>query len=263
MSVDEGSLLAVERQHIILNFLLRDGVVRNNMLKEVLGVSVATIRADLRELESTGACEIVWGGAVAKNLPNVGRRPHPEGHLDTAQEAKQRIGARAAQLVEAGQTLIIDAGSTTVELVHHLPVDIQDLRIVTSSLNIGVAAAQHPTIELIMTGGILRHLTRSLIGIQVQNALHSINADWTFLAAGGFSIEQGISTSNALEAEVKKTMLERAEKVVVLADSSKFGRVLSMGIAPLSAIDVLITDVNLSDRAASEIEAQGVDILRV
>ncbi len=260
---EEGVLLAVERQKIIRDILEREGVVRNAELKQILQVSTVTIRADLRELESAGICEVIWGGAVYRQ-PIVEAEPllltrRSKLNLD----AKQRIGARAAQLIENGQTIIVDAGSTTVELVRHLPQDLEYLRIVTQALNIAAAAVQFPQIELVMTGGVLRNLTFSLIGPQAIRSLEMFNADWTFLASGGFTIESGVTTSNILEAELKKTMIARAQRVALIADHTKFGIALSLTIAPLTEIDVLITDNELSDSAARQIESSGVEVIRV
>ncbi len=259
----ESGLLAVERQRIILEILEREGVVRNNELKDLLSVSTATIRSDLRELEKAGVCEIVWGGAVSKRFPvgDYGSRLQERSKLHP--EAKRRIGARAAQLVEVGQTIIVDAGTTTVELVHHLSRDLEYLRIVTPALNVAAAAAQFPNVELFMTGGVLRHLTRSLIGPQVLRALELFNADWVFLASGGFSIEHGVTTSNMLEVEVKRTMVQRAARVALMADSSKFGQVRSLTVIPMSEVNVLITDTNLGDKETAALEELGVQVLRV
>src|SRR5215470_12925223 len=182
MPAYKGTLLAVERQRIILETLDREGAVRNAELKELLNVSMATIRSDLRELETAGVCEVIWGGAVSKRRLASDSESFLAERSKLHPDAKRRIGARAAQLVEVGQTLIIDAGSTTVELVHHLPRDWDYLRIVTYALNVATIAAQFPYIELVMTGGILRHLTRSLIGPQVLRAIENVNADWVFLA---------------------------------------------------------------------------------
>ncbi len=260
---DEGALLAVERQKIIRETLEREGVVRNAELKQILHVSTVTIRADLRELENAGICEIIWGGAVYKQ-PVVEAEPlllTKRSKLNI--DAKQRIGARAAQLIESGQTIIVDAGSTTVELVRHLPHDLEYLRIVTQALNIAAAAVQFPQVELVMTGGVLRNLTFSLIGPQVMRSLEMFNADWLFLASGGFTLERGITTSNILEAELKKTMIERAQRVALIADHTKFGNALSLTVTPLSGINVLITDSGLSDEDARQIESAGVEVIRV
>ena len=260
---EEGALLAVERQKMIREILEREGVVRNAELKQILQVSTVTIRSDLRELENSGVCEIIWGGAVFKQ-PVVEAEPLLLTKRSKMNQAeKQRIGARAALLIEAGQTIIVDAGSTTVELVRHLPNDLDYLRIVTQALNIAAAAVQFPQVELVMTGGVLRNLTYSLIGPQVIRALEMFNADWTFLASGGFTLERGVTTSNILEAELKKTMIERAQRVALLADHTKFGNALSLTVTPLAGIDVLVTDSGLSDEAVAQIVSLGVEVIRV
>jgi DeoR family transcriptional regulator, fructose operon transcriptional repressor len=262
MPSDDGTLLAVERQRIILAILEREGVVRNAELKELLNVSLVTIRSDLRELESQGECEIIWGGAVSK-------RPSPERELVLNQRSqlnpdiKKRIGERAAQLVEIGQTIMVDAGTTTVEMVRHLPRDLDYLRIVTPALNIAAAAAYFPNIELVMTGGVLRNLTHSLVGPQAIRTLELVNADTAFLATGGFSLDRGITTSNYLEVEVKRTMVHQSNRVVVMADSTKFGKVLSLSVTPMHEIDILITDFGVSDSDAQAIERRGVQVIRI
>lgn len=259
----ESSPLAVERQRIIHEILEREGAVRNTELKELLNVSVVTVRADLRELEKAGVCEIIWGGAVYKGPTVSDHESLLSERSRLNPEAKRRIGACAAQIVEAGQTIIVDAGSTTVELVHHLPRDLEYLRIVTPALNVAAAAAQFPKVELVMTGGILRHLTRSLVGPQAIRSLEMFNADWTFLASGGFSIEHGVTTSNMLEIEVKRTMVQRASRLALLADSSKYGKVRSLTVVPLAQVDMLITDNGMDEADAQALEKLGIEVLRV
>jgi DeoR family fructose operon transcriptional repressor len=266
MFTDDSVLLAAERQKIIREILEREGAVRNAELKELLQVSAVTIRSDLRELESAGICKIVWGGAVYIARSTT----YPGGDtLQLAQrtnlnsEAKQRIGKRAAQLIEVGQTIIVDAGSTTVELVRHLSDELDYLRIVTPALNVANAALQFPQIEVVMTGGVLRNLTHSLIGPQTMRALDMINADLAFIASGGFSLERGITTGNTLEVDVKRTMIQRANRSVLLADSSKWGRVLSLVVVPINEIDVLVTDTNFPDDATEMLTQLGIEVLRV
>jgi DeoR/GlpR family transcriptional regulator of sugar metabolism len=260
---EDNTFLAIQRQRIIREILEREGVVRNAELKQILKVSAVTIRADLRELESAGLCEIIWGGALYRPVPIPDQllTLAERAHLNTS--LKRRIGVRAAQFVEAGQTLLVDAGSTTAELINCLPPAMEYLRIVTAALNIAAAAAQFPYVELVMTGGVLRPLTRSLIGPQVLRALALINADIAFVGATGFDAEHGLTTSNILEVEVKRTMMEQASRVIVMADSSKCGTVLSLTVAPFSAVDTLITDTGLHDADAEAIEQTGVTVIRV
>ncbi|MEZ4670037.1 MAG: DeoR/GlpR family DNA-binding transcription regulator [Anaerolineae bacterium] len=263
MFTEDSNLLAVERQRIIREILEREGVVRNAELKQLLQVSAVTIRSDLRELENAGICQTIWGGAVYIK-PIVAREtPHIATRSSLNPEAKQRIGARAAQLIEVGQTIIVDAGTTTVELIHSLPRDLDYLRIVTPALNVADAATQFPQVELVMTGGILRNLTHSLIGPQVMLSLEMFNADWAFIASGGYSPEHGITTGNMLEVEVKRTMIRRASRVALLADSSKCGTVMSLNVAPMAEIDILITDTDLSDSHLEAFTQLGVEVLRV
>lgn len=259
----ESNLLAVERQRMILELLERDGLCRTNQLKDILKVSAATIRSDLRELEKNGQCEIVWGGAVAKSMPIEDRETllHQRTQLHAAE--KKRIGQAAAQLVEVGQTIIVDAGSTTVELVAHLSRDLDFLRIVTPALNVASLAAQFPNVELVMTGGVMRHLTRMLIGPAAISTLKAFNADLVFLAAGGFSLEHGLTNSNIFEVEVKRAIAGQGERIVFMADSSKFNEVRPITIIPLHRVDLLITDTSLSDEVTQRIEDEGVEVLRV
>ncbi len=259
---DENTLLAVERHQIIREILEREGVVRNAELKQILQVSTVTIRADLRELESAGICEIIWGGAVFKRPVTEAEPLLLTKRSKLNQEEKRRIGARAAQLIEAGQTIFVDAGSTTVELVRHLPPDLDYLRIVTPALNIAAAAVQFPQVELVMTGGVLRNLTYSLIGPQVMRSLEMFNADWAFIATGGYTVDHGVTTSNILEMEVKKTMTERAQRIALLADHTKFGNALSLTVATLDQINVLVTDTGLNEQQAQQITAHGIEVIR-
>lgn len=263
MIPEDNSLLAFERQRRIQQMLEREGVVRTAELKQILQVSAVTIRADLRELESAGLCQMIWGGAVyIKPLVNKDTAPLAERSILNP-EAKRRIGMRAAQLLEVGQTVILDAGTTTIELVRSLSHELDYLRVVTPALNVAAAATQFPQVELVVTGGILRNLTHSLIGPQVIESLDRFNADWAFIASGGYSPENGVTTGNILEVEVKQTIIKRAARVVLLADSTKCGTVLSLNVAPMSAIDMLISDTNLSDEYAEAFTQQGVEVIRV
>ncbi len=177
-------------------------------------------------------------------------------------KSKECIGARAAEMIEVGQTIFLDAGSTTVEIVNHLPRDLDYLRVITPALNVAMATTHYPYIELVMPGGVLRNLTRSLVGSQTLRSIEMFNADLLFLATSGFDLKHGVTTGNMMEVEVKRTMVQHAARVVLVADGSKFGQVNSLNVAPLSAIDVLITDDQISDRDVQAIKAAGVTVIR-
>ncbi len=261
-TVDNSNLLAVERRRIVRELLQREGAVRSIQLQELLNVSLMTVRADLRELEKAGECKLVWGGAVSVTPLSEAR----DGMVQRSRfnsEAKARIGAKAAEFVEAGQTIIVDAGTTALELIHHIPTTLDSLRIVTPSLNIAVATTRCPQFEVIVPGGTIRPLTLSLVGPQTIIDLELINADLTFLSASAFSLEHGVTTSDAQDVYVKKAMIRQGQRVILLADSSKFGRVNPMNVGALGDIDLLISDENLSDTVTDAITALGVEVIRV
>ncbi|MFN8371258.1 MAG: DeoR/GlpR family DNA-binding transcription regulator [Anaerolineae bacterium] len=255
-------LFSSERQKRILEILEREGVVRNVELRELLKVSAGTIRADLRELENQGVLEIVHGGAVAKRSIEDRKLLIDERMVQNA-DAKKRIGARAAQFAESGQTLIVDSGTTTLEFINQLSLELDYLQIVTHGLYIAVAAARHTNVELLMPGGVVRNSTLTLVGPQVLHFFDVINAQYTFLATTGFSIESGITAANLLEAEVKRKIVQRGRKVVLLADSSKHGKHQALTVVPMKEIDVLITDKQFDDSAVKQFTAIGIEVIRV
>lgn len=254
--------LPSERQKLILEILEREGIVRNAELRELLKVSPGTIRADLRELETQGVLEIVHGGAVARRSASDRKLLIDERMTQNA-DIKKRIGGRAAQFVESGQTVIVDSGTTTLEFVNQLSLDLDYLQIVTHGLYIAVAAARHANVELLMPGGVVRNSTLTLVGPQVLHFFEVINAHYTFLATTGFSLESGITAANLLEAEVKRKIIQRAKKVVLLADSSKYGKHQALTVVPMDSIDILITDKNFDDAAVDSLQSLGIEVLRV
>lgn len=260
--IQDNSLLAIERRRRIGDILQREGSVRTAELTKLLKVSAVTIRSDLSELQKIGECEMIWGGAISK-IPPFDQESLLRRRTELNRESKQRIGKKAADFIEVGQTIFIDAGTTTVEIVNHLPPKLEYLRIVTPALNVAIATTYYAYTELVMPGGVLRHLTRSLIGAQTIRSFEMFNADLLFLASGGFNIENGVTTGNILEVEVKRTMVKQAKKVILTADGSKYGHSLSLNVAPITAVDVLISDNQLSDAATQKLQAKGLDVIRV
>lgn len=255
-------LLAAQRQNLILEILDREGAVRTSELRELLKTSLVTVRADLRELEEQGMLEITRGGAISI-------RPAREGELVVTERSqlhidnKSRIGRYAAELVKDGQTIVIDAGTTTIEIINHLSRTLEYVKIVTPALNIATAASQLANVEVVVLGGIVRPLTQSMIGSPPLQALSFINADITFIASGGVTCERGVTTSNLMEAEIKRAMTQCAAKVVLVADSSKFGTRLSFTVAPIVDVNMIVTDDGLTDEIMREFESAGPQVIRV
>jgi DeoR family transcriptional regulator of aga operon len=261
MAEKDIPVLAVERQEFILNLLRENSIVRNTELRDLLGVSIVTVRADIKELEAKGLCKAIWGGAVTEQYQVANADYDLNKREYVNREAKRRIGARAAKLVESGHTIVVDAGTTTVELVNNLPPDLTYLRLVTNALNIASAAHRFDYIDLLVTGGSLKRPTYSLTGLQAIKVFESINSDYVFLATEGITVEHGLTSSYISDVEVKQAMIQAASTVVVLADSSKFGRVMPLKMAPLEKIDVIITDQGLSESARLSLEKEGVELI--
>lgn len=255
-------LLSSERHTRILELLEQQGVVRHAELRSLLNVSAGTIRTDLRDLDSQGLLEVVHGGAVTRRWSEDSKLLIDE-RVKQHSDAKRRIGARAAQLVQSGHTIIVDSGSTTVEVVNALSPSVGALQIVTHGLNIAVAASRLPRAEILMPGGIVRSMTLNLIGPQVSTFMDRVHADLVFLATNGFSPEEGLTTTNLLEADIKRVIVERGQKVVLMADSSKYGKRQSLNVIPMTGIDILITDTQLSDSVTAQIEAMNIEVWRV
>jgi DeoR/GlpR family transcriptional regulator of sugar metabolism len=231
--------------------------VRVTDLRAELGVSVATIRRDLDELEQVGALRRVHGGAVA-----VDERP-VEAVFETKavvnREAKQRIAARAAAMLEPGETAYLDGGSTCLELARAL-IDRDDLTIVTNSLPALTELAGHGP-RLIATGGELRSLSLALVGPLTRPLLEQLHVDRAFLGTFGLSLDAGLTTSDPSEAFTKELVLSRARQVVLLADASKLGTRSFAHAGRLDQIDILITDANPDATARSVLEDAGITII--
>ena len=256
------SLLPSERQRRILETLEQKGIVRNSELTQMLNVTAGTIRADLRELQQKGLLEIVHGGAVTRrSFHDV--KLQIDDRLKLHADKKQRIGTSAASFLENDQTLIIDSGTTTIEVIHHIPPEINYLQVVTHDLRIALAAAHLPNVEVLMPGGMVRSLNFALVGPQTTSFLDTINANVAILATNGVSAEYGVTNANLLDVAVKRKIADRAETVIVVTDSSKYGKHQAHTVRMLDEIDILITDTELDDDATQQIESFGVKVVRV
>jgi DeoR/GlpR family transcriptional regulator of sugar metabolism len=225
-----------------------------------LNVSEMTIRRDLAALERKGLLRRVYGGAVSSR----GRSYEPPFILRSAAhiEEKKRIGKAAAELIHNGDSVMLDVGTTTLEVAHHLA-DHHNLTIITPCFQIANMLVEHPGIRLILTGGILRPVELSMVGHLAEHAIREFYVDKLFLAAGGIDLKAGLTEFNMEDALVKQAMLLSAKDVTLVADSSKFGQVAFAAIAPLKAVNRIITDRNLSHVLAQGIEKLDIELLLV
>lgn len=207
-------------------------------LSKLLGVSEVTVRSDLNSLAQTGLVRRTRGG-VARPL-GISERPLEESSKQHA-AVKRRIGEAAAGMVQDGQTVFLDVGSTTTEIARHLSPALRGVTVVTNGLNIALELERLPGLHIIVTGGSLRRLQHSLVSPYALELLGRIRADILFLGCNGVHAQHGVTNANFDEAEVKTRMAEYASAVVVVADQSKLGVVSRAHLLPLAGVNTLIT----------------------
>lgn len=252
-------MYAPERHQAILDRARTDGRVEVRDLALSLAVTPETIRRDLTSLEKRGLLRRAHGGAIPVERlgiePEVAAR---EGHLAAE---KDRIATAALAEVPDGGSIAIDAGTTTVRLAELLPLD-RRLTVVTHSLPVAMALVGRPNIDLHLIGGHLRGVTQAAVGPWVTQVISSVSVDVAFIGTNGISRERGLTTPDLDEAVVKTAIIASARRVVVLADHSKFGRQDFGHVAPLSSVDTVITDSDVDDELADDIESAGPEVVR-
>lgn len=227
-----------ERFGAILEQLAADGSASVEQLSERLGVSGATIRRDLTQLADQRLLTRTHGGAVGQARSHeLPVRYRAERHS----EQKRRIAQAAAELVPDGGVVGITGGTTTTEAARMLA-GRPNLTVVTNALNIGAELAVRPNLSLIVTGGTARAASFELVGPVAEQTLGGYHLDVALLGVDGIEAEAGCTTHDDTEARTNAVMINRAKRVVVLADSTKLGRVAFATICPLPAVHLLITD---------------------
>ena len=255
-------LLGEERRRKILEYLERDGRVTVENLVKSLAVSAVTVRGDLDALSLAGSLVRTHGGAVRQLNPV---QDYPVEVKATVHHAeKERIGRAAVKLIEPGQTIILDSGSTAAEVAAAIKAQkLTQITVITNALNIARSLAETPNISLIMIGGILRQVAGSFVGPQAEQMLRDLHADHFFLAVDGFDPQIGPSTPDSLEAQLNGLMMQISKEVTVIADASKFGRRSLSVIGDISRIHRVITDRRVQDEMATSLRERGIEVIIV
>jgi DeoR/GlpR family transcriptional regulator of sugar metabolism len=245
-------MLASQRQMLVLDEVRRRGTVRVSELTELLGVSDMTIRRDFDVLASSGLLEKVHGGATVRRLA-TSDEPGFEAKSHRQLEEKEAIARAAAKLVKPRQAIALTAGTTTWRLAHHLH-SIPDLTVVTNSIQVAnvLHREQRADLTVVLTGGV-RTPSDALVGPVAVATLRSLHVDLLFIGVHGLADDVGLTTPNLLEAEANQALVAAADRVVVVADHTKWGvRGLSR-IVRLDEVDTLVTDSRLSSEARAVI----------
>jgi DeoR family fructose operon transcriptional repressor len=248
---------APERRERLRQIVRSRHAVRVEELRSELGVSTATIRRDLDELAGTGELRRVHGGAVSLDAHPIEARFEAKAAEHAAE--KQRIAAMALQMVETDSTVYLDAGSTCLELARLL-VGRPDVTIVTNSLPAIVELAGRGP-RLVVIGGELRPLSQALVGPLSAKLLDGLYVDRAFMGTFSLSLDAGLTTTDPSEAYTKERVLGRAREVVLLVDSSKLGTRSFAHAGRLDQIDVVVTDAELDEDAATVFANAGVRVV--
>lgn len=251
-------LLSEPRRRRILEWIQEEGSARVRELAAAFQVSEATIRQDLERLEVEGAVTREHGGAFLKSMPSqVGALTlHHQENMDR----KRRIGALAAGLVQDGETLILDAGTTTTEVANRL-VGRKNLTIITNALNIALILGAVPGFAVHMPGGQFKAPTLSLSGDKSVDYFRNIFAGKLFLATAGVALDAGLTYPSFADLQLKEAMIKAASHVYLVADSSKINRSSFTRLGSLEVIHSFVTDDGISDVDAKEFERRGIEVL--
>lgn len=242
-------MFANQRREKILELIREDGSAKVIKLSKIFKVSEVTIRQDLEKLELEGFILREHGGAFLKNVEDSVKSITLLNQENL--EKKQLIGKKASELIETGDTIILDSGSTTTEIAKNL-IGRKGLTVITNALNIALILGAEPGIELIVTGGEFKPPTLSLTGQKAADFFEDIHVDKLFLATAGISLRSGLTYPSLSDIVVKKAMIDAADTTYLVADSTKIDKNAFASLGALSLIDYIITDASI-DQTKAEI----------
>src|SRR5512136_482448 len=253
-------MLNEERRRAILEILNRDGRVLVKDLASRFTTSHVTIRNDLEVLHSRGMLHRTHGGALPVEMAAL-LDPSLREKEELHREEKELIGEAAAKLVREGQSVVLDSGTTTTAAARALR-DRRQLTVITNAVNIAAELAG-TAIEVILTGGVLREKSFSLVGPLAEETLRRLSADVLLLGVDGFDVNFGLTTPNLLEAGVNRAMMEISRRTVAICDSSKFGRRSLSLIGPSTVVHQVITDSHISKADLRGLKQVGIEVTLV
>ena len=249
----------LKRRSEILDILNKTGKVSVSELSDKFNISEVSIRNDLSHLEKKGLLIKIRGGAIKSQPVNFDLNLNQK--LKINYKEKQKIGKKAVEFVKDGDSIIMDSGSTTLEVAKNL--EKFDINLITNSLPIADICADFKKVKVIIPGGELRPDMRSLTGPLTLKAINEFNCDIAFIGADSISAESGIYTPLISEAAISRTMIKIANKVIVVVDSSKFTRKSFAKISSLDYIDVIITDNKIQDSDLHKLKSHGIEVVLV
>ncbi|HEX7367798.1 MAG TPA: DeoR/GlpR family DNA-binding transcription regulator [Pelobium sp.] len=248
---------ATDRHKYIIDHLEQNGKITVLELSKLFDISEVTIRKDLKLLEDKKLLFRTHGGATKTNPYTTDKSVLIKEQINVAE--KERIGNYAAHLAGQSDAIIIGSGTTAYALAKAIKRD-SKLTVITASLDIALKLSDNPMIDVLQLGGQIRSTSKSAIGIYAEKILEDISCGILFLGADGVDLEQGITTTNLMEAKLNQKMMKAAQFTVVLADSSKMGKKGLAKICALDQVEQIITDSKISDQMVKSLEDQGIKV---
>lgn len=251
-------MFGVERRNRIMSLLNDSKSILVQSAAEAFGVTEETIRRDLKVLEAQGLLVRTHGGAVLSDNSKT------EVSLEVRQAinipGKDAIAKKASELINDGDTIILDASTSSLFLARHIKYK-KGLTVITNAEKIVLELSGCEDMTIISTGGILRNKSLSYVGRIAENSLNNYYADKLFMSCKGFSAETGLTDSNEQESDIRKLMMKCSKKVIFLCDNTKFDKVGYVTTARLEDINIMITDTALPGKWSQSIAEAGIDII--
>jgi DeoR/GlpR family transcriptional regulator of sugar metabolism len=250
-------MLAIERRNIIMEIVQNDKRVLVVDLSKKFEVTEETIRRDLEKLENQGFLKRSYGGAVLKENTNI---DIPLNIRESSNiKGKEAIGRRIAELIDDGDSIFLDSSSTAFYVAKNIK-EKKRLTIITNSVKIILELSGIKDSEIISTGGMLRANSLSLVGHLAENVIQGYNVDKAIISCKGIDKVKGITDSNDMEAEIKRAMMASADKVFLVADHGKFGKISFTKIAGLDKVNSIVTDEKLPEEWEEKIESTEIQL---
>ena len=249
------TMLRSTRCREIKKIVEENGIITVSELSKILNVSPSTIRRDLKILGKQRLIGRFHGGIVTRSA----RALFSEREIQNREE-KREIGITAAKLIKDGDTIILDAGTTTAQIAQNMGYK-KNVVVVTTAINIARLLQGKPGLKVILTGGLLNVETDSLVGALTKEAFSKINADIAFLGCAAISIDSGVMYPDLDIVETKKAIVKSAKKVIIVADHSKFNKVSLTSAIPITAVDKIVTDDKLPQAYVEALTVKGIEVI--
>lgn len=257
-SAKDSKMLAQERRQRIFEDIETSGIASVRDLAKRFEVSHITIMRDLQELEQEGLIRRVHGGAIS--VRGASYEPPFIARESQYSPEKKRIATKAVEMITDGDSIILDVGTTTLEIARALKGK-RNLTVLVTNLRAALELASQAAIQVIVIGGKLRASELSLVGHLTEQTLRSFQVDKAFIGVGGITLEHGLTEFNFEEAGTKRTMIERARQCIVVADHTKFGKVMLTTVASLAVVDTIITGKEVDSEIVTRLHQVGVRVV--